>query len=61
MLRGHLITLAVVAALAATAVRVAVVSPLYSGGHLIAAPLLAAAAGALLIRLAVITHRKARP
>ena len=61
MRRGHLITLAVAAALAATAVRVAVVSPPFSGGHLIAAPLIAAVAGALVIRLAVITHRKARP
>lgn len=57
MRRGHLITLVVAAALAATAVRVAVVSPLYSGGHLIAAPLIATAAGALLIRLAFVTGR----
>jgi len=55
--RGHLITLAVVAALVAAAVRVAVVSPLYSGGHLIAAPLIASAAGIILVRFAVINGR----
>lgn len=57
MRSGHLITLTLVAVLAATAVRVATTSPLYSGGHLIAAPLIALAAGALLIRLAVVTGR----
>lgn len=57
MRRGHLITLAVAAGLAATAVRVAVVSPLYSGGHLIASPFIAALAGALIIRLAAVTGR----
>lgn len=57
MRRGHLITLAVAAGLAATALRVAVVSPPFSGGHLIASPLIAVMAGALLIRLAVVTGR----
>ena len=57
MRRGHLITLAVAAGLAATAVRVAVISPPFSGGHLIASPLIATLAGALLIRLAVVTGR----
>jgi len=55
--RGHLITLAVVVALAAAAVRVAVVSPPFSGGHLIAAPLIAAAAGTILVRYAFINGR----
>ncbi len=54
---GHLITLTLVAVLAATAVRVATTAPLYSGAHLIAAPLIALAAGALLIRLAAVTGR----
>lgn len=54
---GHLITLTLVAVLATTAVRVAITAPLYSGAHLIAAPLLTLAAGALLIRLAIVTGR----
>ena len=54
---GHLITLTLAAVLAATALRIATTSPLNSGGHLIAAPLIALAAGALLIRLVIVTGR----
>lgn len=58
---GPLLTLTLAALLATAAIRVAVTAPLYSGAHLIAAPLLIAAAWALTARLGFIHHRKARP
>lgn len=61
MRTGPLLTLTLAALLAVAAIRVATVSPLYSGGHLIAAPLLLAAAWALTARVGFIHHRKARP
>lgn len=58
---GPLLTLTLAALLATAAIRVAATAPLYSGAHLIAAPILLAAAWALTARVGYVHHRKARP
>lgn len=61
MRSGQVLTLTLAALLATAAIRVAVTAPLYSGAHLIAAPLLLTAAWALTFRLGHIHHRRTRP
>lgn len=58
---GPLLTLTLAVLLATAAIHVAATAPLYSGAHLIAAPLLITAAWALTARVGFIHHRKARP
>lgn len=61
MRTGPLLTLTLAALLATAAIRVAATVPLYSGAHLIAAPLLLAAAWALTFQVGRVHYRKARP
>ena len=58
---GQVLTLTLAVLLATAAIRVAATAPLYSGAHLIAAPILLAVAWALTARVGHIHHRKARP
>lgn len=60
MRTGHLITLTLVVALVASSLRVALTAPIASGAHLIGAPLLLLAAGAIATRYCYIAERTNR-